>query len=426
MPINDPLTEIILEIGHNKELTPYLMFKYAIKTELTRKYYERRLKKFFDFIEFETTEISIEVRCNKFGERSKNNANWTLTQIIRFLQYQKERVDNKDITAGTLKNFVKSLKVYCEMSDISIPWKKITRGLPNARQSANDRAPTIDEIRKLLEYPDRRIKPIVYTMISSGIRLGAWDYLKWKHIVPIKDDNGEVLAAKIIVYAGENDEYYSFISPEAYSSLLDWIKFREEYGEKITRESWLMRDIWQTTNVNYGAKWGLATCPKKLNSYAIKRILERGLWSQGLRKLLEKGEKRHEFKAAHGFRKFYKTRTEQVMRPLNVENTLGHDIGLSGSYYRPTEKEVLEDYLKSVDLLTINNNQKVLEKQIIELKEKSNDSEYIIKAKLHEKDEQIEDLKKNDKVKEDALVHLSDQLLILSERIQQLEQKQTI
>ena len=45
MSINDPLTEIISEGGH-KQLTPYLMFKYAIKTELTRKYYERILKKF--------------------------------------------------------------------------------------------------------------------------------------------------------------------------------------------------------------------------------------------------------------------------------------------------------------------------------------------------------------------------------------------
>jgi hypothetical protein len=53
MPINDVLTEIISKEGHNKELTPYLMFKYAIKTEITRKYYERRLRKFFDFIEFE-------------------------------------------------------------------------------------------------------------------------------------------------------------------------------------------------------------------------------------------------------------------------------------------------------------------------------------------------------------------------------------
>ena len=35
-------------------------------------------------------------------------------------------------------------------------------------------------------------------------------------------------------------------------------------------------------------------------------------------------------------------------------------------------------------------------------------------------------LRENDKVKEDALAHLSDQLLVLRERIQQLERKQII
>ena len=34
----DVLTGIISNKGHNKELTPYLMFKYAIKTEITRRY----------------------------------------------------------------------------------------------------------------------------------------------------------------------------------------------------------------------------------------------------------------------------------------------------------------------------------------------------------------------------------------------------
>ena len=49
MPINDVLTKIISKERHNKkELTPYLMFKYAIKTEITKRYYERRLKKFFE------------------------------------------------------------------------------------------------------------------------------------------------------------------------------------------------------------------------------------------------------------------------------------------------------------------------------------------------------------------------------------------
>jgi hypothetical protein len=133
-------------------------------------------------------------------------------------------------------------------------WKKISRGVPRGRHAANDRAPTREEIQRLFEYPDRRIKPIVYAMISSGIRIGAWDFLKWKHAKPFHSENGEIVAAKLIVYAQEADEYYSFITPEAYVSLKEWMDFRASYGEKITDDSWLMRDIWQTTNMTYGAK----------------------------------------------------------------------------------------------------------------------------------------------------------------------------
>ena len=122
--------------------------------------------------------------------KEQKDPSWAFNCILKFLQYQKERVAKEEITGSTLRNFIKAIKLFCEMSDIPIQWKKITRGLPNARQSANDRAPTIEEIKKLLEYPDRRIKPIVYTMISSGIRLGAWDYIKWKHIITIRDAAG--------------------------------------------------------------------------------------------------------------------------------------------------------------------------------------------------------------------------------------------
>ena len=53
MQISDSFIDTIANQGHNKDLTPYLMFKYVIETGITRRYYERRLKKFFDFIEFE-------------------------------------------------------------------------------------------------------------------------------------------------------------------------------------------------------------------------------------------------------------------------------------------------------------------------------------------------------------------------------------
>jgi hypothetical protein len=139
-----------------------------------------------------------------------------------------------------------------------------------------------------------------------------------------------------------------------------------------------MRDLWQTTNIDCGAKWGLATHPKALKSSGIKSLIERALWEQGIRQSLLAGSRRHEWKAAHGFRKFYKTRTEQVMRPINVEITMGHNIGISASYYKPTEKEVLEDYLKAVDLLTIHSDEQKLLNQVLELKEKSRDNEYVI------------------------------------------------
>jgi len=103
-------------------------------------------------------------------------------------------------------------------------------------------------------------------MASSGIRIGAWDYLQWKHIFPIHNESRVVVAAKVIVYAGDAEEYYCFITPEAYLSLKEWMDFRMSYGEKINEDSWLMRDLWQTTNIKYGAKWGLATFPIKRQS----------------------------------------------------------------------------------------------------------------------------------------------------------------
>jgi hypothetical protein len=153
-----------------------------------------------------------------------------------------------------------------------------------------------------------------------------------------------------------------------------------------------MRDLWQTTNINNRAKSGLATYPKKLKSSGIKRMIERTLWEQDIRQTLASGVKRHEWKAAHGFRKFYKSRTEQVMRPINVEITMGHDIGVSAFYYKPIERDVLEDYLKAVNLLTINGDKIILQKQVSELREKSKDGEYIIKAKLQEKDDQLRNI----------------------------------
>jgi len=390
---------------YDVNINPLVNFLFALKAPETKRQYPKRLEVFLDFLNLTG---SFEEKVLAFYYKAIDNPIWLSQKLIEFIQYQKQRVFENEISESTIPNYFKAIKLFCVMNDISINWQKLNKGLPTGRHAAEDRAPTIDEIKKLLEYPDRRIKPIVLIMISSGIRVGAFDYLKWKHISPIKDEKGKIIAAKMIVYPGDKEEYFAFITSEAYGALKEWMDFRVSFGEQINGESWVMRDIWQTTNVEYGAKWGLATIPKKLQSSAIKRLINRALWEQGIRRPLENGARRHEFKTVHGFRKFFKTHSEQFMKSINVEILMGHTIGVSDSYYKPSEKEILEDYLKASDVLTIlKNNDLVIEKEFDKLIEKNEKNEQIIKSKLQEKD--------------DALITLSDQVLKLMQEVQQLK-----
>ena len=362
----------------------YTMFLHAMKSPVTKTKYSRRLEMFFDFLKIPGE--NLKEKCLTFVNNGQSNINWVFTNILKFVLFHKERIHKKEISGATLINYLKAIKLFCEMSDLSINWKKITRGLSRGKRYANDRIPTLEEVRKIVEYPDRRIKPIVYTMCSSGIRLGAWDYLRWKHIIPIKNDKNEIIAAKIRVYADEEEEYISFISLEAYSYLKEWMNYRKEVGELVTEESWLMRNLWDVTTPTGK---GLATIPVKLKSSGIKRLMERALWGQGIRTKLNEGKKRHEFQVDHGYRKFFKTRCELGgMKPINIEKLLSHSTGISDSYYRATEQELLDDYLKAIDSLTIDERNK-LKKRIDNLEEKNENEDYIIKAKLQEKDEQI-------------------------------------
>jgi hypothetical protein len=42
-------------------------------------------------------------------------------------------------------------------------------------------------------------------IISSGIRVGAFEFLRWKHIIPLNDNKGNVVAAKMTIYPGERE-----------------------------------------------------------------------------------------------------------------------------------------------------------------------------------------------------------------------------
>lgn len=394
---------------NTKSNTPYSRFLYAISNKETLDYYQRKFRHFLNYLEIDGNDIS--EQANNLYIKIKqegNDSDWFRDILIDYIAYQKSRVSGKEITAGTLRNYYKPIKLFCDMNNILVNWKLVNRGMPSPRRAGQDRIPTLVEIHSILEFGDIRIKPIVLLMISSGIRVGAWEYLKWKHVTPLYDQDRVLLAAKLIVYAGEPEEYFTFMTPEAYKALEDWMNFRKSYGERISGDSWLMRDMWRTTDMQYGAKTGMAREPIQLQAGGVRSLIHRALFKQNIRPLLEQDQKRHEFKALHGFRKFYKTICEQVMKPANIELLMGHNLGISQSYYKPTQSQLLEDYIKVVNFLTIEK-AFCLQQQVIILQQ--------------EKDVEIQNLRVKDRMKDEVISNISDKLMEITRKLNELENR---
>jgi integrase len=377
----------------------YSRFEYGIKSEETRRKYVRRLELFFDYCKFEGQ--SVKEKAEDFLRYTKeNDMEKTTDLILSYMLYHINRAAKKTISKSTVRNFYKPIKLFCDMNSIVFNSKVITRGIPSGSESSNDRIPTTEEILEMLKYPDRRLKPITFTMISSGIRIGAWEYLKWNHIIPIKNEKNDIIAAKIIVYSDEPEQYFSFITPEAYHSIKEWMDFRSTQGEKITGESWLIRDLWNTGHILINSKEsnlkkgtsGIVSSPKKADANAIRQIFTRAWRIQNVRShtLDMSSKRRHEFKSTHSLRKYFETHALSHMKLLNVKMLMGHDTILEKSYYKPSEKELLEDYLKVVDLLTINEESRLKRKV---------ETLTIEKSKIESLFRDIEVLKKKNRMK---------------------------
>jgi len=327
---------------------------YGLKAKESKRQYPRRLQVLLDFIY--DPSLPLEEKCLLFYNDTLKDPKLVQNKIMEFVRYQlEERVQKNEIGPSTVVNYIKSTKTFLELNDIdSINFKKINRGLPKRREWADDRAPTMQEIQQLLEIKDQRIRCIVLILLSSGCRLGLFDDLQWKHITPI-ERNGHVVAAKIIVYPGDNEEYFSFISAEAYNEVKKYMDFRASWGENITKDSPVIRNTWKKTNIKQGNNVGSIHNPKPLKADAIKNKINKAWKIQNIRPSLNAGQRRHEFKNVHGLRKAFKTICERSgMKTLHVEMLLGHRTGLNQNYYRPSEYELLEDYLLAADSLTIN------------------------------------------------------------------------
>lgn len=105
--------------------TPYDAFVFAIRSPITRQKYLGRLGYFLSYVGI--TEGNIEGKCNAFGRKATTDTTWLTRNVVQYLHVHRQRVEKKEISASTLRNYIKPIKLFCEQLEISLPWKRISR-----------------------------------------------------------------------------------------------------------------------------------------------------------------------------------------------------------------------------------------------------------------------------------------------------------
>jgi hypothetical protein len=116
----------------------------------------------------------------------------------------------------------------------------------------------------------------------------------------------------------------------------------------------------------------------------------------------------------HSFRRFVKTTISDLSYSDFPEWYIGHSGSTYCTYWTKKDSQKAEIFRKVEPYLTFLN--------IVQLERQGAD----IQSKVGELEDQNESLRNRDKMKDDAIAQLSDQLMALTTRMQELERKQQV
>lgn len=117
----------MIQIPNNTSIldqeNPLEMFMYALKAPDSKRQYPKRLKLFFDFLTFKNdlSYSALQNQCVEFMTKAQTDPKWANSKLMEFVLYQKERVYKNEIVYATIRNYLKTVKLFLEMnSDVPI------------------------------------------------------------------------------------------------------------------------------------------------------------------------------------------------------------------------------------------------------------------------------------------------------------------
>jgi integrase/recombinase XerD len=370
--------------------------------------YRLRLIGFQDFVirSYKTTLDGIITRINEGSEDPYG----ILSYYVNYLQ------TNYNISTLTLKQRIVTVKNFFEYYDVDIsPRKfKLKVKIPKVIRKSKEALSKEDIINILNACSEIRLK--TYVMLLAGTGLRAVEALS----IRIKDLNLQPRPAKIFVrgeYTKTKTDRYVFLNEEVVNQLKQWLDYKHrtrrvchkdnhtgktisEYITPQRNDNDLVFAVYQDRN---------HPNPNAIYFDLVKsfgKTLDR--IGKGLRE--ESNNNRRRQITLHSFRRFVKTTISDLGYSDFSEWFIGH---IGSTYWTKKDSEKAEIFRKVEPYLTFLN--------IPELERQGAD----IQTKVEELEELNQSLRNRDKMKDDAIAQLSDQVMALTAKMQEFERKRT-
>jgi integrase len=248
----------------------------------------------------------------------------------------------------TIRTCLAIIKSFLIENDVELSqrfWRRCSRRVRGSRPLTQDRIPTKEELREILQHLPISSRALFSLLASSGMRIG--EALK----LHLNDVDLHSTPLHITIrgeYTKTGNGRVTFASKETKQLILAWLKIRDEYLQTAVKRS--------------------NRHPKSKNDprlFPYSRNNARFMWTQALQRSnhAQRDARTHiHILHPHVLRKFFRTNLATVIPRDAVEALMGHQGYLTAAYRRFSTNKLSEIYLQGEHVLTVFSNTHNLEK----------------------------------------------------------------
>ena len=324
----------------------YQLFKNAINSPRTMKAYDERL----------------DIFLKRFGISDYDTLSKFSTDTIqKILEDYVMEIKQRTTKRSTVKTYVSPVELFLEVNKVFFHKKALHMLYPkNVDKIGNDLPYTTEDLRKFLAIAKKKKTiALIHFFASTGARPAVVEdpILRFCHVTPMPYG-----CKGVLMYAGSNEEYWGFLTPEASQALDDYVDERINLGEKITQDSpvFIIRGQRKSFDPNNVEPMLVRALNPLFNITVLKNArIER----------IKQGN-RYDKAMFYGFRKRFNTilKLESEVNSNIAEKLMAHNRGLDDVYFKPTKDDCFREFVKAVPHLTISESEK-LKSQLSDLQE---------------------------------------------------------